>query len=166
MVDCRHDEYINVDHLQEEVEDGLDGGELSTQMRGKVRLQQYRRKLTLLVYQSTKPTRFLAIHGPLHLPAIHGPHPWYPHDVVQLVNPVHSYGIHLLRKLMDIDKRGILVVNYSERLVILLREVRQLCELGHSIPSKIYKVGFVFFLFLLLLLLLLVSKIHPPTSDP
>jgi len=41
---------------------------------------------------------------------------------------------------MDIDKRGILVVNYSERLVILLREVRQLCELGHSIPSKISKV--------------------------
>lgn len=43
-------------------------------------------------------------------------------------------------QLMDIDKRGILVVNYSERLVTLLREVRQLCELGHSIPSKISKV--------------------------
>lgn len=44
-------------------------------------------------------------------------------------------------QLMDIDKRGILVVNYSERLVTLLREVRQLCELGHSIPSKISKVS-------------------------
>ncbi|CAM9203957.1 unnamed protein product, partial [Ectocarpus fasciculatus] len=63
---------------QEEVQDGLDGGELSTQMRG---------------------------------------------------------------KLMDIDKRGILVVNYSERLVTLLREVRQLSELGHAIPSKISKVA-------------------------
>ncbi|CAN0042899.1 unnamed protein product [Ascophyllum nodosum] len=43
-------------------------------------------------------------------------------------------------KLMDIDKKGILVVNYSERLVTLLREVRQLSELGHTIPSKILKV--------------------------
>lgn len=41
---------------------------------------------------------------------------------------------------MDIDKAGILVVNYSERLVTLLREVRQLSELGHSIPPKISKV--------------------------
>lgn len=43
-------------------------------------------------------------------------------------------------QLMDIDKAGILVVNYSERLVTLLREVRQLSELGYSIPSKISKV--------------------------
>lgn len=42
---------------------------------------------------------------------------------------------------MDIDNKGILVVNYSERLVTLLREVRQLSELGHSIPSKIMKAG-------------------------
>lgn len=48
----------------------------------------------------------------------------------------------LFSQLMDIDKRGILVVNYSERLVTLLREVRQLCELGHSIPSKISKARF------------------------
>ncbi|CAM9178225.1 unnamed protein product, partial [Hapterophycus canaliculatus] len=63
---------------QEEVQDGLDEGELSTQMRG---------------------------------------------------------------KLMNIDTKGILVVNYSERLVTLLREVRQLSELGHSIPPKISKVA-------------------------
>lgn len=44
---------------------------------------------------------------------------------------------------MDIDKAGILVVNYSERLVTLLREVRQLSELGHPIPSKISKAGFL-----------------------
>lgn len=43
-------------------------------------------------------------------------------------------------QLMDIDKAGTLVVNYSERLVRLLREVRQLSELGFSIPSKISKV--------------------------
>lgn len=47
----------------------------------------------------------------------------------------------LFAQLMDIDKQGILVVNYSERLVTLLREVRQLSELGHTIPSKISKVA-------------------------
>ncbi|CAN0504700.1 unnamed protein product, partial [Scytosiphon promiscuus] len=46
--------------------------------------------------------------------------------------------LHL--QLMDIDTKGVLVVNYSERLVTLLREVRQLSELGHSIPPKISKV--------------------------
>ncbi|CAM9184751.1 unnamed protein product, partial [Discosporangium mesarthrocarpum] len=44
-------------------------------------------------------------------------------------------------KLMEIDKAGILVVNFSSRLVTLLREVRQLAELGHPIPSKIVKVA-------------------------
>ena len=48
---------------------------------------------------------------------------------------------YVIMQLMDIDKKGILVVNYSERLVTLLREVRQLSELGHTIPSKILKVG-------------------------
>lgn len=31
-------QFCNMEHQQEEVQDGLDGGELSTQMRGKVRL--------------------------------------------------------------------------------------------------------------------------------
>ncbi|CAM9134653.1 unnamed protein product [Chrysoparadoxa australica] len=44
-------------------------------------------------------------------------------------------------KLMDINKAGVLVVNYSERLVTLLREVRVLAELGHSIPSDIIRVA-------------------------
>ena len=39
--------------------------------------------------------------------------------------------------LMEISHEGTLMVNYSERLVQLLREVRQLDELGHSVPRKI-----------------------------
>jgi dynein heavy chain 2 len=45
-------------------------------------------------------------------------------------------------KLMEIDlSDGLLKVNYSERLVLLLREVRQLCEMGFrkQIPSQIIK---------------------------
>eukprot|EP00953_Heterococcus_sp_UTEX-ZZ885_P012620 7231-Heterococcus_DN1.PRE.4 len=44
-------------------------------------------------------------------------------------------------KLMDINKAGLLEVNYSERLVTLLREVRQLAELGHAIPSRVAKAA-------------------------
>lgn len=43
-------------------------------------------------------------------------------------------------KLMDIDlKDGLIKVNYSERLVLLIREVRQLFELGFKkqIPKSI-----------------------------
>ncbi|CAM9185799.1 unnamed protein product, partial [Choristocarpus tenellus] len=79
---------------QEEVQDSLDGEELSTQMCGKARYQLQ--------------NWFLAS------------------------NPI---------LLMDINKAGILVVNFSGRLVTLLREVRQLAELGHPIPGKIVKVA-------------------------
>ena len=36
---------------------------------------------------------------------------------------------------------GVLTVNYSSRLVQLLREVRQLSELGVAVPSKIKKAA-------------------------
>lgn len=38
---------------------------------------------------------------------------------------------------MEIDDEGLVVVNFSDRLVALLRDVRQLGELGFSIPSRI-----------------------------
>jgi dynein heavy chain 2 len=41
-------------------------------------------------------------------------------------------------KLMNMEqKKGTLFVNYSDRLVKLLREVRQLSSLGFAVPSKI-----------------------------
>ncbi len=43
-------------------------------------------------------------------------------------------------QLLNINKEGILIVNYSERLVVLLREVRQLGDLGFSIHSDIRNV--------------------------
>jgi dynein heavy chain 2 len=52
----------------------------------------------------------------------------------------NSLALQLSGKLMEFDlKDGLLTINYSERLVLLLREVRQLAELGFrkSIPSKI-----------------------------
>jgi len=52
---------------------------------------------------------------------------------------------------LDLSRRGELKVHYSERLVVLLREVRQLSELGYKIPrniqeaaakaSKLYRYG-------------------------
>jgi dynein heavy chain 2 len=44
-------------------------------------------------------------------------------------------------KLMDIDSSGRMVVNYSERLVQLLREVRQLTEMGFTVHDKISAVA-------------------------
>lgn len=45
-------------------------------------------------------------------------------------------------RLMDLNaKDGKMKVNYSERLVTLLREVRQLGALGFSIPAKIQNVA-------------------------
>ena len=40
-------------------------------------------------------------------------------------------------KLMEISQEGLLIVNYSSRLVQLLREVRQLTELGVTVPDSI-----------------------------
>ena len=45
-------------------------------------------------------------------------------------------------RLMELNhKDGKMRVNYSERLVTLLREVRQLGALGFTIPSKIQNVS-------------------------
>ena len=45
-------------------------------------------------------------------------------------------------RLMELNhKDGKMRVNYSERLVTLLREVRQLGALGFTIPSKIQNVA-------------------------
>mmetsp|Transcript_28192 Transcript_28192/g.87221 ORF Transcript_28192/g.87221 Transcript_28192/m.87221 type:complete len:325 (-) Transcript_28192:5098-6072(-) len=44
-------------------------------------------------------------------------------------------------KLMEISNGGVLIVNYSSRLVQLLREVRQLADLGVTLPSDIKKVA-------------------------
>ena len=44
-------------------------------------------------------------------------------------------------KLMEVDREGILVVNYSESLVRLIREVRQLRELGRKVPRDVVGVA-------------------------
>ncbi|KAG5188874.1 hypothetical protein JKP88DRAFT_287142 [Tribonema minus] len=44
-------------------------------------------------------------------------------------------------RLMEISKAGVLDVNFSEKLVTLLREVRQLAELGHTVPPRISKAA-------------------------
>ena len=52
----------------------------------------------------------------------------------------NTLALQLSGKLMEFDlKDGLLTINYSERLVLLLREVRQLAELGFRklIPAKI-----------------------------
>uniref|UniRef100_A0A7E4URM5 Cytoplasmic dynein 2 heavy chain 1 n=1 Tax=Panagrellus redivivus TaxID=6233 RepID=A0A7E4URM5_PANRE len=47
-------------------------------------------------------------------------------------------GLETSGRLMVLDKdRGVLRVNYSDRLVRLLREVRQVQSLGYTVPSKI-----------------------------
>ncbi|KAJ1446203.1 dynein heavy chain and region D6 of dynein motor-domain-containing protein [Pelagophyceae sp. CCMP2097] len=46
-------------------------------------------------------------------------------------------GMRMRGQLMEIDRAGVLTVNYSSRLVQLLREVRQLTELGLAVPAKI-----------------------------
>ncbi|CAK9088100.1 Cytoplasmic dynein 2 heavy chain 1 (Dynein heavy chain isotype 1B) [Durusdinium trenchii] len=49
--------------------------------------------------------------------------------------------LHLTGQLMEIDLKGLLQVNFSERLVTVLREVRQLGELGMSVPAKVKKAA-------------------------
>ena len=43
---------------------------------------------------------------------------------------------------MELDtKTGELIVNYGDRLVTLMREVRQLTGLGYAVPAKIQHVS-------------------------
>lgn len=45
-------------------------------------------------------------------------------------------GLNMSGRMMDLDlNRSILTVNYSDRLILLIREVRQLAELG--LKSKV-----------------------------
>ena len=45
-------------------------------------------------------------------------------------------------RLMELDtKTGELIVNYGDRLVTLMREVRQLTGLGYAVPAKIQHVS-------------------------
>lgn len=53
-------------------------------------------------------------------------------------NSTSSIALETSGKLMSIEqKSGNLIVNYSDRLVRLLREVRQLIGLGFVVPRKI-----------------------------
>lgn len=53
-------------------------------------------------------------------------------------NSTNSITLETSGKLMSIEQKGgNLIVNYSDRLVRLLREVRQLTGLGFVIPRKI-----------------------------
>ncbi|EJD73854.1 cytoplasmic dynein 2 heavy chain 1, variant [Loa loa] len=60
-------------------------------------------------------------------------------EMIQIVsNSANSVTLETSGKLMSIEqKSGNLIVNYSDRLVRLLREVRQLIGLGFAIPRKI-----------------------------
>lgn len=56
--------------------------------------------------------------------------------------PPPSYSIEANSRIMELDPNdGALKVHYSDRLVILLREVRQLSALGFVIPAKIQQVA-------------------------
>ena len=54
-----------------------------------------------------------------------------------------DFSLSMSGKLMEIDTEGNMKVNYSERLVVLLREVRQLSELGFAdqIPKSVIEVA-------------------------
>ncbi|KAF0686502.1 Aste57867_21689 [Aphanomyces stellatus] len=58
---------------------------------------------------------------------------------------LNSSALKLSGRLMEIDKSGNLTVNYSEFLVTLLRDVRQLMELGHEsgkwVPPRVLEVA-------------------------
>ena len=49
--------------------------------------------------------------------------------------------LEMTGQVMDFDLDGNMVVNYSEDLVILLREVRQLSELGVTVPDRIRRAA-------------------------
>jgi dynein heavy chain 2 len=44
-------------------------------------------------------------------------------------------------RVMEFDGEGNMVVNYSERLVALLRDTRQLTELGMAMPERIRRAA-------------------------
>jgi hypothetical protein len=52
-----------------------------------------------------------------------------------------EFGSQMRGRLMEINSAGILTVNYSERLVTLLREHRQLQELGYAVGYARHRVN-------------------------
>lgn len=58
-------------------------------------------------------------------------------DVYAQDDDMNSMCIRMTGRLMEINMDGLLTVNFSEQLVCLLREVRQLSECGFTIPSGI-----------------------------
>ena len=65
---------------------------------------------------------------------------WRKEVLYTLSSPDSAAALQLAGKLMDFDlSDGLLKINYSEKLILLLREVRQLGELGfrRQIPQKI-----------------------------
>jgi dynein heavy chain 2 len=66
-------------------------------------------------------------------------HQWvtFIEDVYSQDDDVNSVCLSMTGRLMEISMDGLLTVNFSEQLVCLLREVRQLSECGFSIPSGI-----------------------------
>ncbi|RDD40688.1 Cytoplasmic dynein 2 heavy chain 1 [Trichoplax sp. H2] len=64
---------------------------------------------------------------------------WSHSMISALSDPKQSLSLQTSGRLMELSKKdqGKLIVHYSERLVTLLREVRQLSALGYVIPAKI-----------------------------
>lgn len=53
-------------------------------------------------------------------------------------------GLNMSGRMMDLDlQRSILTVNYSDRLILLIREVRQLAELGlkGKVPTEVLETA-------------------------
>ncbi|EJW70498.1 hypothetical protein WUBG_18597, partial [Wuchereria bancrofti] len=63
-------------------------------------------------------------------------------EIIKIVcNSTNSIALETSGKLMSIEQKGgNLIVNYSDRLVRLLREVRQLIGLGFVLPQKLLNV--------------------------
>uniref|UniRef100_A0A2C9LQ20 Dynein heavy chain tail domain-containing protein n=3 Tax=Biomphalaria TaxID=6525 RepID=A0A2C9LQ20_BIOGL len=64
-------------------------------------------------------------------------------EIQSLIEDQHKpLSLETSGKLMELNhKDGKLRVNYSDRLVTLLREVRQLSSIGFSVPAKIQQVA-------------------------
>lgn len=65
-----------------------------------------------------------------------------------ILNNFVFFSLETNGKLMELNhKTGKLYVNYGDRLVTLLREVRQLTSLGFAVPAKIQHVAATAFKF-------------------
>lgn len=65
---------------------------------------------------------------------------WKSDVLSKMRNRDSEYSLKLSERIMELDlKNSLLTVNYSEKLVLLIREIRQLIELGFrkEIPQEI-----------------------------